>query len=153
MTVCARALATTKRSTCECPAVWKIDKVFKGPLSKRPSLSHTLPGVVTGSCMLQVRSSKQDQIHNSIVSTLLALMDGIDSRGQIVLIGATNRIDALDAALRRPGRWTPPPPSLPPSSIQHLIVASPVGLFTHAVTERKVAFYVDMFASLCRLGE
>lgn len=57
----------------------------------------------------QVRSSKQDQIHNSIVSTLLALMDGLDSRGQVVIIGATNRIDALDAALRRPGRSFPPP--------------------------------------------
>ncbi len=34
-----------------------------------------------------VRSSRQDQIHNSIVSTLLALMDGLDSRGQIVVIG------------------------------------------------------------------
>ena len=52
-----------------------------------------------------MRSSKQDQIHNSIVSTLLALMDGLDSRGQVVLIGATNRIDALDSALRRPGRY------------------------------------------------
>ncbi|KAM7486992.1 hypothetical protein LguiA_003001 [Lonicera macranthoides] len=50
-----------------------------------------------------VRSSKQEQIHNSIVSTLLALMDGLDSRGQVVLIGATNRIDAIDGALRRPG--------------------------------------------------
>lgn len=53
----------------------------------------------------QVRSSKQDQIHNSIVSTLLALMDGLDSRGRVVVIGATNRIDALDGALRRPGRF------------------------------------------------
>ncbi|KAA6420881.1 MAG: ATPase family AAA domain-containing protein [Trebouxia sp. A1-2] len=52
-----------------------------------------------------VRSSKQDQIHNSIVSTLLALMDGLDSRGQVVVIGATNRLDALDGALRRPGRF------------------------------------------------
>lgn len=52
-----------------------------------------------------VRSSKQDQIHNSIVSTLLALMDGLDSRGQVVIIGATNRVDALDGALRRPGRF------------------------------------------------
>ena len=51
-----------------------------------------------------MRSSKQDQIHNSIVSTLLALMDGLDSRGQVVLIGATNRVDAVDGALRRPGR-------------------------------------------------
>ncbi|XP_042036816.1 ATPase family AAA domain-containing protein At1g05910-like [Salvia splendens] len=52
-----------------------------------------------------VRSSKQEQIHNSIVSTLLALMDGLDSRGQVVLIGATNRVDAIDGALRRPGRF------------------------------------------------
>ncbi|KAJ3331664.1 hypothetical protein HDU76_002579 [Blyttiomyces sp. JEL0837] len=52
-----------------------------------------------------VRSSKQDQIHASIVSTLLALMDGLDSRGQVVVIGATNRVDAIDPALRRPGRF------------------------------------------------
>ena len=38
-----------------------------------------------------VRSSRQDQIHSSIVSTLLALMDGLDSRGEVVVIGATNR--------------------------------------------------------------
>ncbi|KAH7875834.1 uncharacterized protein C8R40DRAFT_1017998, partial [Lentinula edodes] len=52
-----------------------------------------------------VRSSKQDQIHASIVSTLLALMDGMDGRGQVVVIGATNRPDAIDPALRRPGRF------------------------------------------------
>lgn len=52
-----------------------------------------------------MRSSKQEQIHNSIVSTLLALMDGLDSRGQVVLIGATNRIDAINGALRHPGRF------------------------------------------------
>jgi SpoVK/Ycf46/Vps4 family AAA+-type ATPase len=52
-----------------------------------------------------VRSSKQDQIHSSIVSTLLALMDGLDNRGEIVVIGATNRIDAIDPAFRRPGRF------------------------------------------------
>ncbi|XP_035747464.1 ATPase family AAA domain-containing protein 2 isoform X2 [Egretta garzetta] len=52
-----------------------------------------------------VRSSKQDQIHSSIVSTLLALMDGLDNRGEIVVIGATNRLDSVDPALRRPGRF------------------------------------------------
>lgn len=52
-----------------------------------------------------VRSSKQDQIHASIVSTLLALMDGLDSRGDVIVIGATNRVDAIDPALRRPGRF------------------------------------------------
>ncbi|KAG9802051.1 AAA-domain-containing protein, partial [Aureobasidium melanogenum] len=36
-----------------------------------------------------VRSSKQEQIHASIVATLLALMDGMDGRGQVIVIGAT----------------------------------------------------------------
>ncbi|GMF03043.1 unnamed protein product [Ambrosiozyma monospora] len=49
-----------------------------------------------------VRSSKQEQIHASIVSTLLALMDGMDNRGQVIVIGATNRPDSVDPALRRP---------------------------------------------------
>jgi len=52
-----------------------------------------------------VRSARQDQIHASIVSTLLAMMDGLDSRGQVIVIGATNRVDAIDPALRRPGRF------------------------------------------------
>lgn len=52
-----------------------------------------------------VRSSRQDQVHASIVSTLLALMDGLDDRGEVIVIGATNRIDSIDPALRRPGRF------------------------------------------------
>lgn len=32
-------------------------------------------------------------------------MDGLDSRGEIVVIGATNRLDSIDPALRRPGRF------------------------------------------------
>ncbi|XP_071386690.1 ATPase family AAA domain-containing protein 2-like [Centroberyx affinis] len=52
-----------------------------------------------------VRSSRQDQIHSSVVSTLLALMDGLEGRGGVVVIGATNRPDSVDPALRRPGRF------------------------------------------------
>jgi ATPase family AAA domain-containing protein 2 len=51
-----------------------------------------------------VRSSKQEQIHSTIVATLLALMDGMDNRGQVIVIGATNRPDSIDPAFRRPGR-------------------------------------------------
>lgn len=51
------------------------------------------------------RSGQNDQTHSSVVSTLLALMDGLNSRGSVVVIGATNRADALDPALRRPGRF------------------------------------------------
>ena len=46
-----------------------------------------------------------EQNYSSIVSTLLAMMDGLDSRGDVVVIGATNRIDNIDPALRRPGRF------------------------------------------------
>jgi hypothetical protein len=37
------------------------------------------------------------------VSTLLALIDGLDSRGEVIVIGATNRVENIDPALRRPG--------------------------------------------------
>jgi SpoVK/Ycf46/Vps4 family AAA+-type ATPase len=50
-------------------------------------------------------NSSQSQHNSSIVATLLALMDGLDSRGNVIVIGATNRIDSLDPALRRPGRF------------------------------------------------
>ncbi|GAB4846497.1 hypothetical protein Ancab_025502 [Ancistrocladus abbreviatus] len=52
-----------------------------------------------------VRTRHQDQTHSSVVSTLLALMDGLKSRGSVIVIGATNRPDAVDPALRRPGRF------------------------------------------------
>src|SRR6266851_1403909 len=45
------------------------------------------------------------EVERRIVGQLLALMDGLTSRGQIVLIGATNQPNALDTALRRPGRF------------------------------------------------
>jgi SpoVK/Ycf46/Vps4 family AAA+-type ATPase len=52
-----------------------------------------------------VRSSQHDQSHTSVVATLLALMDGLESRGRVIVVGATNRVDAIDPALRRPGRF------------------------------------------------
>lgn len=52
-----------------------------------------------------MRSSKQNQVHSSIVSTLLSLMDGLNDLGSIFVIGATTRVEAVDPALRRPGRF------------------------------------------------
>jgi len=52
---------------------------------------------------------KREEVHGEVekrvVSQLLALMDGLESRGQIVVIGATNRPNAIDPALRRAGRF------------------------------------------------
>ena len=100
-----------------------------------------------------VRSSKQDYIHASIVSTLLALMDGLDSRGQVILIGATNRIDSDGccassprrrdrelqfglpnasarsrscASTRSHGRHRPPPTSSPSSPAARMATAAPI---------------------------
>ena len=53
----------------------------------------------------KARNGEQDAIHGSVVATLLALMDGLESRGRVVVIAATNRPDAVDPALRRPGRF------------------------------------------------
>ncbi|RZB40408.1 ATPase family AAA domain-containing protein 2-like [Asbolus verrucosus] len=52
-----------------------------------------------------IRSAKNDHVHCSIVTTLLALMDGLDSVPGVIIIGATNRIESVDPALRRPGRF------------------------------------------------
>jgi transitional endoplasmic reticulum ATPase len=51
------------------------------------------------------RAETGGEVERRIVGQLLALMDGLESRGQIVLIGATNQPNALDPAMRRPGRF------------------------------------------------
>jgi transitional endoplasmic reticulum ATPase len=51
------------------------------------------------------REEVSGDVEKRIVSQLLTLMDGIKSRGKLVVIGATNRPNALDPALRRPGRF------------------------------------------------
>ena len=45
------------------------------------------------------------EVEKRIVSQILTLLDGLRSRGQVIVIGATNRPDSLDPALRRPGRF------------------------------------------------
>ncbi|MDA2926033.1 CDC48 family AAA ATPase [Acidobacteria bacterium AH-259-G07] len=45
------------------------------------------------------------QVEKRVVAQLLAILDGLESRGQIIVIGATNIPDVLDPALRRPGRF------------------------------------------------
>ncbi len=51
------------------------------------------------------RAETGGEVERRIVGQLLALMDGMASRGQVVLIGATNQPNALDPAIRRPGRF------------------------------------------------
>lgn len=51
------------------------------------------------------RGEVTGEVERRIVAQLLTLMDGLEPRQNIVVIGATNRVDAVDEALRRPGRF------------------------------------------------
>jgi transitional endoplasmic reticulum ATPase len=51
------------------------------------------------------REEVQGEVERRVVAQLLALMDGLQSRGKVIVIAATNRPEALDPALRRPGRF------------------------------------------------
>lgn len=102
-----RRVSFFMRKGADCLSKWvgeserQLRLLFDQAYSLRPSIIFF--DEIDG--LAPVRSSRQDQIHSSIVSTLLALMDGLDSRGEVVVIGATNRLDSIDPALRRPGRF------------------------------------------------
>ena len=51
------------------------------------------------------RTEVRGDVEKRVVAQLLALMDGLNTRGQVIVIGATNIPDSLDPALRRPGRF------------------------------------------------
>ncbi|KAM9737810.1 ATPase family AAA domain-containing protein 2-like [Menidia menidia] len=102
-----RKVSFFMRKGADCLSKWvgeserQLRLLFEQAYMKRPSIIFF--DEIDG--LAPVRSSRQDQIHSSIVSTLLALMDGLDNRGEVVVIGATNRLDSIDPALRRPGRF------------------------------------------------
>jgi transitional endoplasmic reticulum ATPase len=51
------------------------------------------------------REDVTGEVERRVVAQLLTMMDGLEARGQVIVIGATNRVDAIDPALRRPGRF------------------------------------------------
>ncbi len=51
------------------------------------------------------REESMGEVEHRVVSQLLTLMDGLKSRGKVIVIAATNRPNAIDPALRRPGRF------------------------------------------------
>jgi transitional endoplasmic reticulum ATPase len=51
------------------------------------------------------RADVTGEVERRVVAQLLSLMDGLAGRGQVIVIGATNRVDDIDEALRRPGRF------------------------------------------------
>ncbi len=51
------------------------------------------------------REDVSGEVERRVVSQILTMMDGLKSRGKVIVIGATNRVNAIDPALRRPGRF------------------------------------------------
>jgi transitional endoplasmic reticulum ATPase len=51
------------------------------------------------------REDVSGEVERRVVSQILTMMDGLKSRGRVIVIGATNRVNAIDPALRRPGRF------------------------------------------------
>ena len=51
------------------------------------------------------RAEVTGEVERRVVAQMLSLMDGLAGRGQVIVIGATNRVDDIDEALRRPGRF------------------------------------------------
>ncbi|BCS90602.1 MAG: AAA family ATPase Cdc48 [Candidatus Micrarchaeota archaeon] len=79
----------------------RLRGIFKQAQEKAPSIIF----IDEIDAITPKREEATNEVERRVVSQLLALMDGIKSRGQVIVIGTTNRINAIDPALRRPGRF------------------------------------------------
>src|SRR5712691_9000130 len=75
--------------------------IFKGAEENAPSIIF----IDELDSIAPKRDEVTGEVERRVVAQLLALMDGLQARGKVVVIGATNRPNALDPALRRPGRF------------------------------------------------
>ncbi|AJM91488.1 CDC48 family AAA ATPase [Nitrosopumilus piranensis] len=79
----------------------KIREIFKQAEENSPSIVF----IDEIDSIAPKRDEVSGEVEKRIVSQLLTLMDGMKSRGKVVVIAATNRPDSIDPALRRPGRF------------------------------------------------
>ena len=78
-----------------------LRKIFKEAVENAPSIIF----IDEIDSIAPKREEVTGEVERRVVAQLLALMDGLEERGKVVVIGATNRINAIDPALRRPGRF------------------------------------------------
>jgi transitional endoplasmic reticulum ATPase len=78
-----------------------LRKVFKDAEDNAPSIVF----IDEIDAIAPKRGEVQGEVERRVVAQLLSLMDGLQARGRVIVIGATNRPDAIDPALRRPGRF------------------------------------------------
>ncbi len=79
----------------------KLREIFKEAQENAPSIIF----IDELDSIAPKRDEVSGDVEKRIVSQLLTIMDGLESRGKLVVIGATNRPNAIDPALRRPGRF------------------------------------------------
>ena len=79
----------------------KLRSLFKEAEEKSPSIIF----IDEIDAIAPKRENVTGEVERRVVAQLLALMDGLESRGRVIIIGATNRPNAVDPALRRPGRF------------------------------------------------
>ena len=79
----------------------RLREIFKEAKEKAPSIMF----VDEIDSIAPKREEVTGEVERRVVSQLLSLMDGLEARGKVIVIAATNRPNAIDQALRRPGRF------------------------------------------------
>ncbi len=79
----------------------RVREIFKEAREKAPSIVF----MDEIDSIAPKREEVTGEVERRVVSQLLALMDGLEARGKVIVIAATNRQNAIDPALRRPGRF------------------------------------------------
>jgi transitional endoplasmic reticulum ATPase len=90
----------------------EIMSKYKGESEKKirekfEEAAESAPAIVFFDEIDAIAGKRDDEsdVENRVVAQLLSLMDGLDARGEVIVIGATNRVDSIDPALRRGGRF------------------------------------------------
>jgi len=79
----------------------RLREIFKEAKEKSPSIIF----IDEIDSIAPKREEVTGEVERRVVSQLLSLMDGLEARGKVIVIAATNRPNAIDPALRRPGRF------------------------------------------------
>ena len=111
-TLIARAVANEVDATFITVDGPEIMSKYKGESEERlrevfTRASEDAPAIIFFDEIDSIAGKRDDggDVENRVVGQLLSLMDGLDARGDVIVIGATNRVDTLDPALRRGGRF------------------------------------------------
>ncbi|WP_225334317.1 CDC48 family AAA ATPase [Halomicrobium urmianum] len=111
-TLIARAVANEVDAYFDTISGPEIVSKYKGESEERlreafDRAEENAPSILFVDEIDSIAGSRGDEadMENRVVAQLLTLMDGLEDRGRVVVIGATNRVDAIDDALRRGGRF------------------------------------------------